>query len=428
MVTNAKATVANALAYVPSWLKVHFVPATFQRLAKDGYKASAVVYACVTRYALSFQEPPLRLYDEASNKPVLKHPMLDLLKKPNDWMNQARLMVHIIIYMVLGGDCFVYKLRARDGRIVGLRPLHAGQMVPVPSVTNFIESYLYTTGDGTQVTVDASDVIQIQWPAVDPEAPERSYPPLLAVAREVDTAAEAARYTYALFKNDAAPLTAITFPAESKGKDIDYQSVKDRANERMGGEARGSLIVLKGGAKIERIGLNLKELDSEQALNVPEAHIASAFMIPPIILGLNIGLRRSTFANYGEARSAFTQDVLCPLWRHVADALTLGLQSEFTGRPVRVEFDLTRVEALRDNQAEVHTQTNAVWLSGLITRNEGRVRIGEEELDDAEGDVYIYDVNPGAATPAGTVPEVKPKPAATPAAEDPETDTEDTKD
>jgi len=406
--------VANALAFIPNWLRVYFVPATFQRLAREGYKASAVVYACVTKYAKAFPEPPARVVDDETGDPVMKHPLLDLLRRPNKWMNQARFMIHIIVYLVIGGDCYVYKLRNASGNVVGLRPLHAGQMTPVPSPDNFIDHYLFTVGDGRQIQIDPNDVIQIQWPAVDPEEPWKSFPPLLAVAREVDTSAEAARYTYALFKNDATPRTIINIA--SGANDTDYEQVKARSQERFGGDNRGSLAVLKGDAKITRIGLSLKDLDSEQALNIPVSNICAAFGIHPIVLGLAIGLRRSTFSNYAEARAAFTQDTLVPIWRLVEASLTFGLQNEFSGRPVRIEFDRSRVEALRDNQDIIHTQTNAEWLSGLITRDEARTKINYAPLPDGEGEVYVYDVSPALMTDPTkpTIPPATPAESAKP--------------
>lgn len=392
-------TVSNALAFIPNWLRVYFVPATFQRLAREGYKASSVVYACVTKYAKSFPEAPIRVLDEQSGQVQVKHPLLDILRRPNKWMNQARLMVHIIVYLVIGGDCYLYKLRNKSGNVVGLWPLHAGQMTPVPSTDNFIDHFIFTNGDGQQKRIEAQDVIQIQWPSVDPEEPWKAYPPLLAVAREVDTQAEAARYTYALFKNDATPRTVINVP--STASDKDFENLKSRSNERYGGENRGSLAVVRGtDVKVSRIGLSLSELDSEAALNVPISNICAAFGIHPIVLGLAIGLRRSTFSNYAEARAAFTQDSLVPLWRLVEDAITWGMAAEFTGRPVRVEFDRSRVEALRDNQQVVHAQTNAEWLSGLIKRGKALARIGEDttEYTPEELDVYIYQVAPGLMT------------------------------
>ena len=57
--------------------------------------------------------------------------------------------------------------------------------------------------------------------------------------------------------------------------------------------------------------------------------------VPPIIAGLNVGLERSTFANYSEAVTHFTTGTLVPLWRIVASEVEADLEEVFihvTGR------------------------------------------------------------------------------------------------
>jgi hypothetical protein len=52
-----------------------------------------------------------------------------------------------------------------------------------------------------------------------------------------------------------------------------------------------------------------------------ETRIAAAARTPPIIVGLSEGLQAATYSNYGQARRAFADGTLRPLWRDVSGIL-----------------------------------------------------------------------------------------------------------
>jgi hypothetical protein len=80
-------------------------------------------------------------------------------------------------------------------------------------------------------------------------------------------------------------------------------------------------LFLGGGANYEIIGHNLEQADFTNVQAGGELRIASAAGVPPIIIGLSGGLEAATYSNYGQARRAFADLTMRPLWRDISGAL-----------------------------------------------------------------------------------------------------------
>jgi len=122
--------------------------------------------------------------------------------------------------------------------------------------------------------------------------------------------------------------------------------------------------------------------------DIPEAHICAVMRVPPIIAGLNVGLQRSTFSNYGEARMAFTQDTMAPLWMMAAGALRAGLADEF-GNGVHLRHDLGKVQALQENQNDKWSRVDTALNSGYLSFQETRAALGY--ADPRPDDLFLHD-------------------------------------
>lgn len=376
---------AAAWPIVPTWVRESFLEPTWANLIKEGYKANGAVYACLLALSFGFTEAKLTVQD-MEGEPLPKHPLAKLLRRPNDLMGEAEFASYVIAWWGAGGNVYIHKLRNRAGRVIELWPYHAGHITPVPGQQAWIDHYVYDPGDGRKQRIPVDDIIHLKWPLPDPDQPWMATPALLHAAREVDTDNEATRYLFALLKNDALPRTVIEFPPGKTLSPEEFKRLKQQFNERYGGDKRGSVGVLEGGATISRVGLDLRELAFEALRRVPEARIAAAFKVPAIVAGLNVGLERSTFANYGEAVKFFTEGTLAALWRIAASELTQGLGEEF-GDEVQVTYDLSDVRALQENETERWTRLNTAVAGGWMTVNEARAEIGLEAAPG--GDVFL---------------------------------------
>lgn len=378
-----------ALPIFPEWTRYSFSSPTFKSLVNEGYKGNGAAFACLSALAFAFPEPPLLVWQDVAGGqvPLKSHALSRLLKRPNPQMGMAELLLYTIVYLGVGGNCYWYKVRSRARRVVELWPLHDGQMSPVPGKTVLVDHYELDTGSGKPEIIEAADVVHHKW-MPDPLAPHKGLAPLVAVAREVDTDNEAARYLFSLLKNDAMPRLGLVVPPGVELNDKQFKRMKAQWEDEHGQDKRGGVAVLEGGLDIKTLATNLRELEFTALRRVPESRIAGAFRVPPIIASLFVGLERSTMANYGEARLQFTEDTLVPLWSNIADEATTDLLPDFNGQEDEVvEFDLNQVKSLEARQKEKRTWALDGFKAAGMTRNEFRAACALPE--DADGDVYV---------------------------------------
>ncbi len=353
-------------------------------MIEEGYKKNSAVFACISTLAFAFPEPPLAVFSRSRPGEVISgHPIRLLLNQPNPLMGEAELLQYVITYMALGGNTYLFKFRGQGDRVTELWPYHAGEMWPVASDREWISHYVYDRGDGTLREVAKRDVIHLKW-MPDPQAPGRGMPPLKAVARETDSDNELTRYLYALLRNDAMPRTALRLPETAHLSEEQYRRLKEQFQMRYGGDRRGQVAVLEGGVEIERLALDLEQLAFDTLRGVPEARIAAAFRVPPIVAGLSVGRNHSTYANYREARRSFAEQTLVPLWRSVAGEIEQGLRDDFAAGDVEIRFDLRRVEALAESESDRWRRVLDGVERGVLRVNEARVQLGYEPVADGE--------------------------------------------
>jgi HK97 family phage portal protein len=379
------------LPLTPQWARHAFLEPTFRRLMDEGYRANGAVFACMSVLAFSFPEPEMRIYEKThtGHVPLEGHPAGTLLAKPNPQMSGAELWLYAILYMSGGGNCYIYKVRSKAGQVVELWPLNDAQIAVAPGKDKLVDHYEFFNAEtGKMQPIDATDIIHLKWPAIDPIKPWKALAPLLAVARETDTDNEATNYLYSLLKNDAVPRIALNLPPGPPLSKDDKDELRDQWYAKQGGARRGGAALIPPGITIEKVALDMAEMAFEALRRVPEARIAAAFRVPAALAGLNVGLEQMTYSNLDGLQTFFTERTLVPLWRSVADEVTADLVREFDeDESVIAAFDTSQVIALAKNVDAKWTRANMGVMSGWITVNEGRAQVGLPR--DPRGDVYL---------------------------------------
>lgn len=408
-----RAVTKAGLTMMPPWLVASFLEPTWGRLVADGYKKNAAFLACVGTLSFGFPEPPLLVKDK-DDEPLYNHPLMQLMMRPNPRMGEATLMATTMTYLSIGGNAYWHKVRNGAGQVVEVWPYHGGQMIPVGGGSAWVDHYDFDNGSGEFQRVPVDDVIHFQWPLRDPDQPWMAIPPLIAAAREVDTDNEATRYLYALLKNDAVPRTVVTTPPDRDLTDDEYKRFKAQWREKYGGDNRGEVALLEGGATVTRLSLNLEELAFEALHRIPEARIASVMRVPPILAGLNVGLERSTFSNYGEARKSFVQDTLSPLWRIFESEITANLLPEYGDDSGRVVYDRSEVQALQEDETQRWTRVTSAHEKGVLGWKETRAALGYDP-EPPKDDFFVVSVSRYLAPTEEILNPPDPEPTALPA-------------
>ncbi len=399
---------AATLNIVPPWFDRSILTPTFRSLTREAYYKNAAFLACVSALNFGISEAPLVVLDD-DEQLLRKHPLASLLRRPNPLMSGTELKVITMAYMAIGGNAYWHKIKSRSG-VLETWPYHAGQIFPVPGGNNWIDHYDFDDGTGVMKPVAADEIVHFKWPTPDPEQPWQAIAPLRAAASEVDADNEASRYLRALLQNDAIPRTIITQSPERYMNDDEVRRARTQYSERYGGDNRGGVLILEGGATVSRLGLDLQEMAFEAMHNIPEARIAAVMRVPPIIAGLNVGLNRSTFSNYAEARTAFTQDTIVPFWNIIASEIESD--RDLNRNDLIVRHDLSRVAALQEDQNRKWARVTAAYREGLLDDDEARAELGKPPYSATQRAAMVVS---GPAAPAAqpTQPAALPEPQPT---------------
>lgn len=367
----------------------------YETFAREGYAQNEIVYACVEELATSAAEPQFRALRRVHNadgssalEPHDDHDVLRLLERPNPFMDRFALLSTLIMHRSVAGNAYWEKVRSGAGRVVELWPLRPDRVRVIPDATTYIAGYMYEIG-GVKYQLPARDVIHFR--NRHPLDDYYGLPPLAVAAGRVDLDNWARAFTAAFFRNAGVPSGLLTVRQALDPED--KRLLRDRYRQELGGPAGWHSLWLLEENEATYTQLGLPMGDRGVALpsldEMTEARIAMCFGVPLSLIGARLGMASSSYANRRADIREFWENTLRPIYVEIASRLTLDLAPEFSDVE-RIEFDLTTVSALAEDQDAVHARIREDVKAGLMTLEEGRVALGlTEEPDGARRTYYI---------------------------------------
>ena len=373
------ATVASkAFSFMPKWRRYAFSVMSFFKIVQEGYKQNAAVSACATTLQLTFPEPPLLAGHEEDGRfiPDYRHPVMELLRKPNQDMGQKEFMQFAVAYCSIGGNAYIWKQRAQNRKVIALWPFSDANITPIAgrdTSEGFVAYYEFDSGDGIKVPIAKEDIIQWKW-MIDPLQPWKGIGAIELCAREVDKDNEATSYIFALLKNNAVPPVVITL---EEGDDATQDEIDAMGLKWVQKHGQGQPAFISNGMKVEQMGFDLNKLAADTLADIPETRIAANFHVPPSVAGLNVGVKRSDYGD-AAARKAFTEQTLMALWGLLASELLNGLKDEYPGTAANfvLQFDLRKVGALQEELSKRWERVTLAFNRSLLTRAEAKQELG----------------------------------------------------
>jgi len=365
-------------------------PRDFDLFADEGYRSNVLIRTCVDEIAASTAAPRL-VVEERRGSQVREvseaHPLRTLLDKPNRSQTQFEFLEALVIDFQVTGNYFIHKLRNGRGRPAELWLLRPSRIEIVPAATGMVKEYIFKRSASDKIILPAEDVIHEKLP--DPLDDYWGLSPIVSCLRSADMDDRAIDYLRAFFENGAEPGGLLKLKARvEKGERERLQSLWQ---EKHGSGGWHSISVLDADADYQETGTRPDKLKLDGILDVTESRICAAFHVPPILLGTRIGLMRSTYSNYREARISFWRETLAPMFARIGEQLTLGVAKEF-GQNLSIRFDLSGIEELQESQDSRRAWAREAFNAGLVTRNEAREAAGLASAG-PEGDVFKAKTN-----------------------------------
>jgi HK97 family phage portal protein len=363
----------------------------YYRFALEGYSRSEICYSCIEELATSAAEPRLCVVRKTAKGPeqIHDHPVLDLFERPNPFTSRFQLIASLIMFRAIAGSAYLNLGRSAAGKLVELWPLRPDRVFVIPDEREHIGGWEYRLGEQSFV-LKAGDVIQTK--TRNPLDDWYGLPPLAVCAERVDTDAMMRSFTLSFFRNAGVPAGLLNITKQVTA--AERQLIRDRLRGEVGGPQNWhQLLVLDNteasytpmGLPLGQSGIVLPELDE-----ISEARIAMAFGVPLELIGARLGMVHGNRSTTLAARGTFWDETLVPLYQELAADFTRGLVPEYAGTPDEfdyVEFDLSTVKALQEDDDAKHARVRADLASGLLSVQEARILIGQEP--DYEDDALL---------------------------------------
>ena len=339
---------------------------------------SNAVYACSTLRADTLSGIPLKCYGKRNGKKseVSEGPVVDLMRKVNDFWTMNRLMTMTELSLCLWGKAYwaIEKANGRPQEIWWVKP---DRVIVYPHPTNYVAGFEYMplNYDGDPLRFAKDEIIWFRYP--NPQDEYSGLSPLAAARLAADMSSAAAQSNMNLFKQGYQPGGFITPP---KGQTLTPDAAKElglQIDKRFKGVDKAhKWAVLRFEAEMKTATVTPKDAEFLGTLTWSLEEIARAYKVPLDMIG---GQR--TYENVQAAERAFWYRTMEPESRFIASEIVEQLLPMFGKSGVDlVEFDLAKVPILQEAESERWRRAHEQILVGAVKINEWRETEGLEPV------------------------------------------------
>ncbi|MCT4654844.1 MAG: phage portal protein [Cohaesibacter sp.] len=369
-----KASRTGALVALHGAGKARWTPRDYGTLAREGYARNPIVYRSIRMIAEAASSISLICLEAGERQE--RHPLLDLLARPNKRQAGADLFEALYGHLLVSGNAYlegVYGTNAL-GELHALRP---DRMKVVPGPDGWPQAYDYHVGGKSlrflQEERDEGKIPPIlHLTLFHPQDDHYGLSPLEAAQVSLDIHNAASGWNKALLDNSARPSGALVYAASEGGNlsNEQFERLKQELEEGYQGAVNaGRPLLLEGGLDWKSMSLSPRDMDFIEAKNAAAREIALAFGVPPMLLGIP---GDNTYANFAEANRAFWRQTILPLVGRSLQSLSLWLAPAFGGE-VEIIPDLDTISALA---GERETLWRRIGSAPFLSDEEKRRAVG----------------------------------------------------
>jgi hypothetical protein len=350
------------------------VESSFAGYVNGVYKSNGVVYACMAARALLFSEARFQFRRMRFGRPgdLFGTQALGPLEAPWPGGTTGNLLARAIQDVDLAGNFYAVR---RGDRVKRLRPDWVTIILGSQTGSELdveVAGYQYKPGGPASnekpVLLLPDRVAHFVPPGQeDPAATYRGMSWLSPIVEEILGDKSATSHKRTFFDNGAKLGYVVTLSPDlvkTTAQFTEWVSKFKASHEGDVSKAYKTLF-LGAGADVKTVGADMKQIDFSAVQGHGETRICAAARVPPIIVGLSEGLDSATYSNYGQARRAFADLTMRPLWRNAAGAL-----AQLVDVPASADlwYDDRDIPFLQEDQQDAAAiqQTQAITIRELI--------------------------------------------------------------
>jgi HK97 family phage portal protein len=335
------------------------------------YTNESYVYGCVYLIAAAIAGLNWKLYKKDSTGKkveVINLLVSKLFEKPNDndenstWYNQIEWTV-ACLELVGNAYWLLDKLYGTNKRYVGaIQNLIPSKIRIMPNTSkdegrSFVSGYSYLKDNGMPYVFNNDEITHFKY--IRPDDYFYGQGAVVPSAIPIDLIREAETTNLNLFKNGAMPSGALE--TDKTVDDIRYKRIKAEFDAKYKGTKNANrTLILDNGLKYKQISQSMKDLEFIQGIKLSREEICIAFKVPPLLIGI---LDNASYSNYEQAVKIFWVHCIIPKVRRIEQVIST-IVKRFDDK-LYFEFDLSTVEALKDNQEQLSTIAQRYFNIGI---------------------------------------------------------------
>lgn len=313
------------------------------------------------------------------------HPMLALIKSPNEFYGDTALWMGTLLSFLIAGNAYWVIVRNSYGRPVELWYIPHWMMEPKwpDDGSVFISHYRYAPGGGAlPMDIPFDDVVHFRH-GIDPRNMRLGLSPLDGVIREIFIDLESSNFVASLLRNMGVPGVVISPKGGAMPSTDDVAATKTWFEQNFSGDNRGKTVVMGAPTDVQEFGFNPQQLNMSEGRDVAEERVCACLGIPAAIVGFGSGLQQTKVgATMEELRKLAWNNGVLPFARMLADEIQRSLLPQFGNvAGMEVEWDTDDVIALQEDEDKRTERLNKQLSAGAITLYEWRVDMGREADD-----------------------------------------------
>ncbi len=335
------------------------------------------VYAAVNAIAGRVAGMPLRLYAQGPQGPgpeVARHPLLDLLDRPNPIMTRRQFRFTLVSHLELTGMAFVLAVDNALGRPAELWPLNPADLVEIeagPDTRRPIAAFRFHAPGGRVVEHLPEEVLYFRHP--NPRSLLYGMSPVEAMAHAFDIDLAVRVYQRNFFRNSARP--EVVLSTDQRLSEEEARRLITRWNQKHQGLAHVfEPTLLDAGLKVQPLAYSARDFEFMALAGWTQDNILAAYGVPAGKLGLVKDVNR---ANAQGIDITFNAECIRPRLELIEDVFNVFLVPRY-GAGLLLRHD----NPVPSDRAQAHREAMAQLDRGVMTINE--FRAGQGRLDLAE--------------------------------------------
>jgi len=365
--------------------QILWTPVKFEKMAQAGYKENPYVFASIRVISKAFSSVDWILYQDVNGrkeerKEILRHPLLEIMKKPNEYQSGTEFRADWISYLLLSGNTYIERIGTNDGRVKQLYLLRPDRILIKTSANPYqlIDSYIYNVCGYERAYTYNSNLIK-HTKLFNPLDDYYGQPVMESISHSIDQNNLGREWNSTLLQNGGRP--SALFKTEKMLTDEQYERTKQMLYEKSL-ENSGKPWLLEGGTEYVPMQMNAEDIGWMSGAKLSAKEIALGFGVPSEMIGDS---SNKTYSNFQEARKALYQETVIPYLELYKSILNSWLTPMF-GEDYELDFDIDSIEALSEERSAIWDKAQK---SNFLTINEKRNMVGYGDLQDESGEAIL---------------------------------------